>query len=106
MSATRRRRDWGASCSAGRKPSCSTTRRCSRDPRTPGSCPRGRGPDMTRRFFTTKVIRGLLTIWLIVTFTFVALNLSGDPIEALVGDQASPAVIAHYRAKFGLDRPL
>lgn len=61
---------------------------------------------MTRRFFTTKVIRGLLTIWLIVTFTFVALNLSGDPIEALVGDQASPAVIAHYRAKFGLDRPL
>ena len=50
--------------------------------------------------------RGILTIWIIVTFTFIALNLSGDPIEALVGDQASPAVIAHYREKFGLDQPL
>jgi peptide/nickel transport system permease protein len=53
-----------------------------------------------------KLVRGFLTIWIIVTFTFVALNLSGDPIEALVGDQASPEVIQHYRAKFGLDRPL
>jgi peptide/nickel transport system permease protein len=61
---------------------------------------------MNKRLLTTKLIRGLLTIWLIVTFTFIALNLSGDPIEALVGDQASPAVIAHYREKFGLDRPL
>ena len=54
----------------------------------------------------TKFVRGILTIWIIVTFTFIALNLSGDPIEALVGDQASPAVIAHYREKFGLDKPL
>ena len=53
-----------------------------------------------------KLGRGLLTIWLIVTFSFVALNLSGDPIEVLVGDQATPEVIAHYREKFGLDRPL
>ncbi|AWM85450.1 ABC transporter permease [Microvirga sp. 17 mud 1-3] len=61
---------------------------------------------MSGRLLTTKAIRGVLTIWLIVTFTFIALNMSGDPIEALVGDQASPAVIAHYRQKFGLDRPL
>ena len=53
---------------------------------------------------STKFVRGILTIWIIVTFTFIALNLSGDPIEALVGDQASPAVIAHYREKFGLDK--
>ena len=50
--------------------------------------------------------RGLLTIWIVVTFTFVALNLSGDPIEMLVGDQATPEVIEHYRQKYGLDRPL
>jgi peptide/nickel transport system permease protein len=61
---------------------------------------------MPGRRFATKIARGLLTVWLIVTFTFVALNLSGDPIDALVGDQASPEVIAHYREKFGLDRPL
>lgn len=53
-----------------------------------------------------KLGRGLLTVWIVVTFTFVALNLSGDPIEMLVGDQATPEVIEHYREKFGLDRPL
>lgn len=61
---------------------------------------------MPGRIFLTKLARGLLTVWLIVTLTFVALNLSGDPIEALVGDQATAEVIAHYREKFGLDRPL
>jgi peptide/nickel transport system permease protein len=55
---------------------------------------------------TRKLVRGLLTIWIVVTFTFVALNLSGDPIEALVGDQASPEVVQQYRERFGLDRSL
>jgi peptide/nickel transport system permease protein len=58
------------------------------------------------RAFSSKILRALVTIWLIVTFTFAALHLSGDPIEALVGDQAPPSVVEHYRAKFGLDRPL
>ncbi|UZF94985.1 ABC transporter permease [Bosea sp. NBC_00550] len=53
-----------------------------------------------------KLLRAVLTIWIVTTFTFMALNLSGDPIEALVGDQASPATIAEYRAKFGFDRSL
>jgi peptide/nickel transport system permease protein len=58
------------------------------------------------RYFTVKIVRSLATIWLVVTLTFVALHLSGDPIEALVGDQAPPEVVEYYRAKFGLDRPL
>lgn len=61
---------------------------------------------MDGRVFMRKLVRGLLTVWIVVTFTFVALNLSGDPIEALVGDQASPEVVEQYRQKFGLDRPL
>jgi peptide/nickel transport system permease protein len=61
---------------------------------------------MQRRSLLTKLARGILTVWLIVTLSFAALNLSGDPIDALVGDQASPELIAHYREKFGLDRPL
>ncbi|NNC00772.1 ABC transporter permease, partial [Corallococcus exiguus] len=61
---------------------------------------------MQGSYFAKKVARAFVTIWLVVTFTFIALHLSGDPIEALVGDQAPPAVIAHYREKFGLDRPL
>ena len=58
------------------------------------------------RYLTTKLVRSLITIWLVVTLTFVALHLSGDPIEHLVGDQAPPEVVEYYRAKFGLDRPL
>ncbi len=61
---------------------------------------------MDGRLLTRKLLRAFLTVWVVVTFTFVALNLSGDPIEALVGDQASPEVVQHYREKFGLDRPL
>jgi peptide/nickel transport system permease protein len=58
------------------------------------------------RSFAIKLFRGLVTVWIVVTLTFAALHLSGDPIETLVGDQAPPEVVAHYRAKFGLDRPL
>lgn len=58
------------------------------------------------RYLTTKLVRSLITSWLVVTLTFVALHLSGDPIEHLVGDQAPPEVVEYYRAKFGLDRPL
>ena len=58
------------------------------------------------RSFAVKLLRGLVTVWLVVTLTFAALHLSGDPIEVLVGDQAPPEVVAHYREKFGLDRPL
>lgn len=61
---------------------------------------------MSRSSIRFKLLRAALTIWIVITFTFVALNLSGDPIEALVGDQASPATIAEYRARFGFDRSL
>lgn len=60
---------------------------------------------MPGRRLLTKLGRGVLTVRLIVTLTFVALSLSGGPIDALVGDQASPEIIEHYHQKFGLDRP-
>ena len=53
-----------------------------------------------------KVVRALLTLWLVVTFAFVVLRLSGDPIEQLIGDNPDPAVLDYYRAKFGFDRPI
>jgi peptide/nickel transport system permease protein len=58
------------------------------------------------RFVGVKIVRTLITLWLVVTFAFVILRLSGDPIEALVGDEADPEVIAYYHRKYGLDRPL
>lgn len=53
-----------------------------------------------------KLVRALLTIAVVVTFTFVVLNLSGDPIESLVGDDAPVEVVEYYTQKYGLDRPL
>lgn len=57
-------------------------------------------------FVTTKIMRALVTLWLVVTAVFLILKMSGDPIEIMLGDDADPDVVAHYRALYGLDQPL
>jgi peptide/nickel transport system permease protein len=57
-------------------------------------------------FLRTKIIRSLVTLWLVVTLTFIALHLSGDPVLFFVGDDAPPSVVEYYRVKFGFDRSL
>lgn len=61
---------------------------------------------MGSRFVLIKLGRALLTMWLVVTFAFVALRATGDPIEIMLGDQADPEVVAHYSALYGFDRPI
>lgn len=61
---------------------------------------------MNVHLIAVKIFRALLTLWLVVTLAFVILRLSGDPIEALVGDEADPEVIEYYQRKYGLDQPL
>jgi peptide/nickel transport system permease protein len=61
---------------------------------------------MNTRFLCIKLLRGLLTVMIVLTFVFVVLRLSGDPIDALVGDEADPDVIDYYRALYGLDKPI
>jgi peptide/nickel transport system permease protein len=58
------------------------------------------------RFLLVKIGRALLTLWLVVTFAFVVLRVTGDPIETMLGDQADPAVLEHYRKLYGFDKPL
>jgi peptide/nickel transport system permease protein len=58
------------------------------------------------RFFAARLLRSLVTLWLVVTFAFFILHASGDPIEILLGDQAEQEVIERYRTLYGLDRPL
>jgi peptide/nickel transport system permease protein len=53
-----------------------------------------------------KTLRSILTLWLVVTFVFLVLRLSGDPIEQLIGDNPDPAVLDYYRARYGFDRPV
>lgn len=61
---------------------------------------------MNLRFIATKVLRAMVTLWLVVTFIFVILRVSGDPTDMLLPDDADPEMIAYYQEKWGLDRPL
>ena len=61
---------------------------------------------MNARFVAAKILRALVTLWLVVTFAFLILRASGDPIEILLGDQAEQEVIERYRTLYGLDRPM
>lgn len=58
------------------------------------------------RFWTVKLIRTLLTIWFVVTFTFVVLRVSGDPVVALLGADATPEEVEQFRQLWRLDDPL
>lgn len=53
-----------------------------------------------------KLLRAAFTMWLVVTFVFFVLRLTGDPVQQLLPDDASPEVFDFYRAKWGLDRPI
>lgn len=61
---------------------------------------------MNTRFLCIKLLRGMLTVLIVLTFVFVVLRMSGDPIDALVGDEADPDVIDYYRELYGLDKPI
>lgn len=61
---------------------------------------------MNTRFLCIKLLRGMLTVLIVLTFVFVILRLSGDPVDALVGDDAMPEVIDYYRDLYGLDKPI
>jgi peptide/nickel transport system permease protein len=53
-----------------------------------------------------RVVRGVFTLWLVVTIVFVALRLSGDPATLLLSDSATAEDIANLREKLGLNQPL
>ena len=58
------------------------------------------------RFSIIKILRAIITLWLVMTFVFIVLRATGDPVEQLLPDDAEPVVLDFYRAKWGLDQPL
>ncbi|TKT78351.1 ABC transporter permease [Aquamicrobium sp. LC103] len=58
------------------------------------------------RFWLVKIVRTLLTLWFVLTFAFIVLRTSGDPVVALLGADARPDEVAQFRSQWGLDRPL
>lgn len=53
-----------------------------------------------------RAVRGIFTLWLVVTIVFVALRLSGDPATLLLSDSATAEDIARLRETLGLNQPL
>lgn len=59
---------------------------------------------MPLSLFLRKLFRASVTLWLCVTFVFVVLRLSGDPVETILGDDAPPDLIDYYTVAWGLDK--
>jgi len=58
---------------------------------------------MNSAYIIRKILRALLTVWLVTTFVFLILRLSGDPTVAVLGLEASPEAVEAFRAKWGLN---
>ncbi|WP_321936322.1 ABC transporter permease [Paraburkholderia sp. J8-2] len=52
------------------------------------------------------LLRAILTVLLVVTFTFVMLRISGDPLHSLLPIETPPQVVDMLRHEWGFDRPL
>ena len=53
-----------------------------------------------------KCLRALLTLWIVVSLTFVVLRGAGDPALTILGTDATPATIASFHQRWGLNQPL
>ena len=61
---------------------------------------------MSTAYLAQKLFRAVLTIWVIVTFVFVILRMSGDPVLQILGPDAEPDAIELMRHAWGLDKPI
>jgi peptide/nickel transport system permease protein len=59
------------------------------------------------RYILTRLARASLTVFGVITLVFLLVHaIPGDPVQAILGDQASPADRQALRATLRLDRPL
>lgn len=61
---------------------------------------------MIGRVILRRVLRAMLTLFLVVTFVFFVLRLTGDPVSAMMPDDTDPAIMDQMREDWGLNRPL
>ncbi len=57
-------------------------------------------------FVLSRLLRAIVSIFLVVAFAFVILRLSGDPALSIMSVDAPPEAIAAFRESWGLDQPL
>lgn len=58
------------------------------------------------RYVFTRLLRGLATMWLVVTLVFVILRLTGDPARAMLPDDATVEQLESFNRRYGLDQPI
>lgn len=59
------------------------------------------------KYIAKRILQMVFVLFVVVIFIFVLVRLiPGDPADILMGDQATAADIAAYRAKMGLDEPI
>lgn len=58
------------------------------------------------KFFVTRTLKALLTIWFIITLVFVFTRLSGDPTLWILPDDAPESTRQELRRELGLDQPI
>lgn len=61
---------------------------------------------MSWRWLSSRIGRSAVTLWLLMSFTFVALNMSSEPALQILGPEAGPEAVAAFNQAWGLDRPL
>ena len=57
-------------------------------------------------YIATRLVRALVTIFLVLSFAFVILRLSGDPAMLIMSPDAPPEALEAFRRGWGLDAPL
>lgn len=58
------------------------------------------------RYLMIKALRSVVSLWIVVTFVFVILRLTGDPLGSLLPDDTPPEIVEEYRVLLGLDKPI
>lgn len=60
-----------------------------------------------KRYFAIRLLSMVAIVFVLLTFIFFAIHIiPGDPVEAMVGENASQEFIENLRHKLGLDKPL
>lgn len=58
------------------------------------------------RYLLSRLARALLTLFLVLSFAFLILRMSGDPALLIMSPDAPPEAIEAFRRSWGLDAPL
>ncbi|SDR45226.1 peptide/nickel transport system permease protein [Rhizobiales bacterium GAS113] len=58
------------------------------------------------RFIALRLVRALVTIVIVVSACFFMLRASGDPALTILGNDASPELVAAFRKSWGLDQTM